>query len=448
MQTKYLLTLLKTINMEHFSLIATREYLNKIGNKSFILMTLLLPILLSGITFLISFLSSVNNDTSKNISVVDNTGYIYQKLDSSTDIIYDLIDDATIDEAKEISRNKSDYGLLYINNFDSPEEIAESIMFISETSPSFTVLNKLESQLESILTDENFRILGIDINQINSSKIIVNLFQESFDGEETTRLDGIVKLGFGFALGMLLYFFIFAYGSMIMMSVMEEKTSRIVEIIISSVKPFNLMTGKIIGVSLAGLTQVLIWGVMFSVFSYFFSTYFGISASSSSGEIILSTEEADAISSSALEMISAFMNLPLTNIFFAFIIYFIGGYFLYASIFAAIGASIDNQADAQQFMLPITLIIIIGLYVGVLTVPEDPNGIVAQIFSYIPFTSPIVMLMRIPHGVPLYEQILSVTILFSSVLLIIWISAKIYRIGILMYGKKITYGEMIKWLRS
>ena len=445
---KYLLTLLKTINMEHFSLIATREYLNKIGNKSFILMTLLLPILLSGITFLLSFLSSVNNDTSKNISVVDNTGYIYQKLDSSTDIIYDIIDDATIDEAKEISRNKSDYGLLYINNFDSPEEIAESIMFISETSPSFTVLNKLESQLESILTDENFRILGIDINQINSSKIIVNLFQESFDGEETTRLDGIVKLGFGVALGMLLYFFIFAYGSMIMMSVMEEKTSRIVEIIISSVKPFNLMTGKIIGVSLAGLTQVLIWGVMFSVFSYFFSTYFGISASSSSGEIILSTEEADAISSSALEMISAFMNLPLTNIFFAFIIYFIGGYFLYASIFAAIGAAIDNQADAQQFMLPITLIIIIGLYVGVLTVPEDPNGIVAQIFSYIPFTSPIVMLMRIPHGVPLYEQILSVTILFSSVLLIVWISAKIYRIGILMYGKKITYGEMIKWLRS
>ena len=445
---KYLLTLLKTINMEHFSLIATREYLNKIGNKSFILMTLLLPILFSGITFLLSFLSSVNNDTSKNISVVDNTGYIYQKLDSSTDIIYDLIIDASLDQAKEISRNKSDYGLLYINNFDSPEEIAESIMFISETSPSFTILNKLESQLESILTNENFRILGIDINQINSSKIIVNLFQESFDGEETTRLDGIVKLGFGLALGMLLYFFIFAYGSMIMMSVMEEKTSRIVEIIISSVKPFNLMTGKIIGVSLAGLTQVLIWGVMFSVFSYFFSTYFGISASSSSGEIILSTEEADAISSSALEMISAFMNLPLTNIFFAFIIYFIGGYFLYASIFAAIGAAIDNQADAQQFMLPITLIVIIGLYVGMLTVPEDPNGIIAQIFSYIPFTSPIVMMMRIPHGVPLYEQILSLTILFSSVLFFVWISAKIYRIGILMYGKKITYSEMIKWIKS
>jgi ABC-2 type transport system permease protein len=233
-----------------------------------------------------------------------------------------------------------------------------------------------------------------------------------------------------------------------MMSVMEEKTNRIVEIIISSVKPFNLMTGKIIGVSLAGLTQVLIWCVMFSVFSYFFSTYFGISASSSSGEIILSTDEADAISSFALDMISAFMNLPLTNIFLAFILYFIGGYFIYASIFAAIGAAIDNQADAQQFMLPITLIVIIGLYVGILTVPEDPNGIIAQIFSYIPFTSPIVMMMRIPHGVPLYEQILSLTILYSSVLFFVWISAKIYRIGILMYGKKLTYGEMIKWLKS
>ena len=448
MQTKYLLTLLKTINMEHFSLIATREYLNKIGNKSFILMTLLLPIILAGITFLLSFLTSVNNDTSKTISVVDNTGYIYQKMDSSTDITYNLIIDASLDQAKEISRNNSDYGLLYITDFDTPEEIAESIMFISETSPSFSVLNKLESQLESILTNENFRILGIDINQINSSKIIINLFQESLDGEETTRVDGIVKLGFGFALGMLLYFFIFAYGSMIMMSVMEEKTSRIVEIIISSVKPFNLMTGKIIGVSLAGLTQVLIWCVMFSVFSYFFSSFFGISASSSSGEIMLSTDEADAISSFSLEIISAFMNLPLTNIFIAFIMYFLGGYFLYASIFAAIGAAIDNQADAQQFMMPITLLVILALYVGILTVPEDPNGIVAQIFSYFPFTSPIVMLMRIPNGVPIYEQIISLTILFSSVVFMIWIAAKVYRIGILMYGKKMTYGEIIKWLRS
>ena len=434
--------------MEHFSIITTREYLNKIGNKSFILMTLLLPIILAGITFLLSFLTSINNDSSKTISVVDNTGYIYQKLESSDDIIYDLIVDSSLDEAKEISRNNSDYGLLYITDFDTPEEIAESIVFISEDSPSLTIISRVESQLETILTNENFRLIGIDVNEINSSTIYINLFQESFDGEETTRVDGVVKLIFGFFLGFLLYFFIFAYGSMIMMSVMEEKTNRIIEIIISSVKPFHLMTGKIIGVSLAALTQVLIWGVMFFVFSYIFSLVFGISTSYDTGDLILSTEGNTGLSSFALEMISAFMNLPLTNIFIAFIMYFLGGYFLYASIFAAIGAAIDNQADAQQFMIPITLLVVIALYVGILTVPEDPNGIVAQIFSYFPFTSPIVMLMRIPNGVPIYEQIISLTILFSSVVFMIWIAAKIYRIGILMYGKKLTYGELIKWLKS
>jgi ABC-2 type transport system permease protein len=434
--------------MEHFSIITTREYLNKIGNKSFILMTLLLPIILAGLTFLISFLTSINNDSSKTISVVDNSGYIYQKLDSSDDIIYDLIIDSSLDDAKEISRNNSDYGLLYITDFDTPEEIAESIVFISEDSPSLSIINRVESQLETILTNENFRLIGIDVNEINSSTIYINLFQESFDGEETTRIDGLVKLIFGFFLGFLLYFFIFVYGSMIMMSVMEEKTNRIIEIIISSVKPFHLMTGKIIGVSLAALTQVLIWGAMFFVFSYIFSIVFGISTSYNTGDLILSAEGNTGLSSFALEMISAFMNLPLTNIFIAFIMYFLGGYFLYASIFAAIGAAIDNQADAQQFMMPITLLVILALYVGILTVPEDPNGIVAQIFSYFPFTSPIVMLMRIPNGVPIYEQIISLTILFSSVVFMIWIAAKVYRIGILMYGKKMTYGEIIKWLRS
>ena len=434
--------------MEHFSIITTREYLNKIANKSFIMMTLLLPIILAGLTFLLSFLSSVNNDSSKTISVVDNTGYIYQNLDSSDDIIYDLITDSSLDDAKEISRNNSDYGLLYISDFDTPQEIAKSIVFISEDSPSLSIINRVESQLETILTNENFRLIGIDINEVNSSTIYIDLFQESFDGEETTRIDGLVKLIFGFFLGFLLYFFIFAYGSMIMMSVMEEKTNRIIEIIISSVKPFHLMTGKIIGVSLAALTQVLIWGTMFFVFSYIFSFVFGISTSYNTGDLILSAEGNTELSSFTLEMISAFINLPLTNIFIAFIMYFLGGYFLYASIFAAIGAAIDNQADAQQFMIPITLLVVIALYVGILTVPEDPNGIVAQIFSYFPFTSPIVMLMRIPNGVPIYEQIISLTILFSSVVFMIWIAAKVYRIGILMYGKKLTYGEIIKWLKS
>ena len=241
--------------------------------------------------------------------------------------------------------------------------------------------------------------------------------------------------------------FIFVYGSMIMMSVIEEKTNRIIEIVVSSVKPFYLMTGKIIGTSLAGLTQFIVWGVLFFIFTSIISSIFGISSTYEDSQIVLNASQDSTVSSAALGMISAFINLPLTNIMIAFVLYFLGGYLLYASIFAAIGAAVDNQTDAQQFLMPITIILIVALYVGMLTVPEDPNGIVAQIFSFVPLTSPIVMMMRIPHGVPLIEQIISVLILFLSVILIIWIAAKIYRIGILMYGKKPSYKELIKWLK-
>ena len=235
-----------------------------------------------------------------------------------------------------------------------------------------------------------------------------------------------------------------------MMSVIEEKTNRIVEIVISSVKPFQLMTGKIIGTSLAGLTQFIVWGFLFFVFSTIVTSIFGITSMPSNAgnaSIMLSASQGSGISSDSLEMIAAFINLPLTNILIAFLFYFLGGYFLYSSIFAAIGAAVDNQTDAQQFLMPITIVLIVALYAGILTVPEDPNGIVAQIFSFIPLTSPIVMMMRIPYGVPIFEQIISITILFLSVILTIWIAAKIYRIGILMYGKKPSYKELIKWLK-
>ena len=433
--------------MGKFTLITSREYLNKITNKTFILSTLLTPLFIAGIVFFIGWLTSVNNERIKNISVVDNTGYIYDKLKSSNSIKYELLGDFSLEEARIISDTKSDYGLLYINNLESPKSIADSISFISEEASSLTIINNIESQLEKILTNENFKIEGIDIEKINSKKIYVNLLQETFQGEKTTKSDGLVKYIFGFVLGMLLYMFIFVYGSMIMMSVIEEKTNRIIEIVVSSVKPFYLMTGKIIGTSLAGLTQFIVWGVLFFIFTSIISSIFGISSTYEDSQIVLNASQDSAVSSAALGMISAFVNLPLTNIMIAFFLYFLGGYLLYASIFAAIGAAVDNQTDAQQFLMPITIILIVALYVGMLTVPEDPNGIVAQIFSFVPLTSPIVMMMRIPHGVPLIEQIISVLILFLSVILIIWIAAKIYRIGILMYGKKPSYKELIKWLK-
>ena len=421
--------------MGKFTLITSREYLNKITNKTFILSTLLTPLFIAGIVFFIGWLTSVNNERIKTISVVDNTGYIYDKIKSSSSIKYELLGDFSLEEAKIISDAKSDYGLLYINNLELPKSIADSISFISEEA-SLTIINNIESQLEKILTNENFKIEGIDIEKINSKKIYVNLLQETFQGEKTTKSDGLVKYIFGLALGLLLYMFIFVYGSMIMMSVIEEKTNRIIEIVVSSVKPFYLMTGKIIGTSLAGLTQFIVWGVLFFIFTSIISSIFGISSTYEDSQIVLNASQDSAVSSAALGMISAFINLPLTNIMIAFVLYFLGGYLLYASIFAAIGAAVDNQTDAQQFLMPITIILIVALYVGMLTVPEDPNGIVAQIFSFVPLTSPIVMMMRIPHGVPLIEQIISVLILFLSVIFILWIAAKIYRIGILMYRKK------------
>lgn len=436
--------------MGHFTLITTREYLNKITNKTFILSTFLTPLFIVGLIFFLGYLSSLNNETVKNISVVDETGFVYENLNSSEFLKYNLLDNLSLEEAKIISETKSDYGLIYIPNLDSPKAIADSISFISEDSPSFTLINNIETQLERILTGKNFKIEGLDIDQINNSKVYVSLFQETFEGEKTTKTDGFLKLFFGMFLGMLLYIFIFAYGSMIMMSVIEEKTNRIVEIVISSVKPFQLMTGKIIGTSLAGLTQFIVWGFLFFVFSTIVTSIFGITSMPSNAgnaSIMLSASQDSGISSDSLEMIAAFINLPLTNILIAFLFYFLGGYFLYSSIFAAIGAAVDNQTDAQQFLMPITIVLIVALYAGILTVPEDPNGIVAQIFSFIPLTSPIVMMMRIPYGVPIFEQIISITILFLSVILIIWIAAKIYRIGILMYGKKPSYKELIKWLK-
>ena len=434
--------------MGKLGLIIEREYLNKVTNKSFILATFLTPIIIVGFIMLIGYLMSVNNDTVKNISVVDKTGYFTNSLNNSDDLNFHFINDFDLEEAKLISKTKSDYGLLFIPYYDDLNQIADSIMFIAEDAPSIGVISRIEGKIERLLTNKNFEKVGLDIEKINKSKININLYQESFEGEETTKMDGVIKLIFGMVLGMLLYIFIFAYGSMIMMSVIEEKTSRIVEIMISSVKPFQLMMGKILGTSLAGLTQFLVWGLLIMMFSYLMTSVFGIESTTQNNELLLNSSGNMTMNQEALDVISAFISLPILNILIAFLLYFLGGYLLYASLFAAIGAAVDNQADAQQFMLPITLIVIIGLYVGILTVPEDPNGIVAQIFSYIPFTSPIVMMMRIPNGVPLYEQIISLTILFSSVLFIVWISAKIYRIGILMYGKKITYGEIIKWLRS
>jgi ABC-2 type transport system permease protein len=235
---------------------------------------------------------------------------------------------------------------------------------------------------------------------------------------------------------------------MIMRSVIEEKTSRIIEVIISSVKPIQLMLGKIIGTSLAGITQVVTWIFLGAILLFATSAIFGVDLSQSPQQDMVNEALSNPESTDKIQMIiNEFNTLPIGNLIVAFILFFIGGYLLYSSLYAAIGAAVDNETDTQQFMVPVLIPLILAIYVGVFTVIEDPHGTISTVFSFIPFTSPVVMLMRIPFGVPLWQQIVSLLILIATFVFTVWFAAKIYRVGILMYGKKPTYKELFKWLK-
>ena len=434
--------------MNHTRLIIAREYLTQVKNKKFIIITLSIPFLIVGLGLFISFLSNVNSDSIKNITVVDNSGIFENSLLSTDTVKFSFLENLDEEEAKMISQDKNDDALIFIpsvmdiKNIDYVE-LSKSIKLISEDSPSLTLISSIESKLEKILTDLNYTSSGLDLETIKESKIYINLVQVSFEGEESTKIDGILKMGFGFLLGMLLYMFVFIYGSMILRSVLEEKTSRIIEIIISSVKPTQLMMGKIVGTSLVAFTQILIWTALTLVVSTLVSSIFGVSTSE-----LNSLDVSDAQVNSGIQtFFSALFNLPLLNIFIAFVFFFISGLFLYGSLFAAVGAAVDSETDANQFMFPLSMPLIIGLYVGIFTVSEDPSGTIPTIFSHIPFTSPIVMMMRIPYGVPIYEQLISLSILVATFFAMVWFAAKIYRVGILMYGQKPSYKDLYKWLK-
>ena len=434
--------------MNHTRLIIAREYLTQVKNKKFLLITLSIPFLFVGLGLFISFLTNINSDSIKNITVVDNSGIFENSLLSTDNVKFSFLEDLDEDEAKLISQERNDDALIFIPSVRDTKninyvELSKSIKLISEDSPSLTLIGGIESKLEKILTDLNYTSYGLDLNTIKESKIYINLVQVSFEGEESTKIDGIFKMAFGFFIGMLLYMFVFIYGSMILRSVLEEKTSRIVEIIISSVKPTQLMMGKIIGTSLVAFTQIFIWIALTLVISTLASSIFGVSTSEFNS---LDVSEAQ-VNSGIQTFFSALFNLPLLNILIAFVFFFISGLFLYGSLFAAIGAAVDSETDANQFMLPIGMPLIIGLYVGLLTVSEDPSGTIPTIFSHIPFTSPIVMMMRIPYGVPIYEQIISLLILIITFFATVWFAAKIYRVGILMYGQKPSYKDLFKWLK-
>ncbi|MFL1895979.1 ABC transporter permease [Aquimarina sp. 2-A2] len=431
--------------MNNLPLIIKREFISRVRNKTFIIMTFLSPLILIGMIGVISWLTTLNNDEIREIALVDETGKFIQDFKNTENVRYLDYSKLSLNDAKDSVVIKKLYGLLYIPLKSTNAELSKAIQFYAEDSPNLSVINPIEDLIATKLTNQNFEEEGFDLSTIENSRAKVNIQIENFTGEKTSKMSNYVKMFFGGAAGYLLFMFIIIYGNMVMRSVIEEKSNRIIEIIISSVKPMQLMMGKILGTSFAGMLQFLIWVILGGVLLLITSSLFEVSPSP-----VASGAAIDAVQSNSNEiglLLQDILRLPLVFLVCLFFVYFIGGYFLYSSIYAAIGAAVDSETDSQQFMLPVLIPLMLGIYVGFFSVIENPHGTVSTVFSMIPLTSPVVMLMRIPFGVPWYEIVISVLILFGSVIFMTWFAGRIYRVGILMYGKKASYKEIWKWLK-
>lgn len=426
------------------SLIIKREFNAKVRNKSFIIMTFLSPLLFVGMGILIGYLASLNNSELVKVGVYDKANYLKSDLKSDEHREYIDLSAMPLDGAKKTASEEYE-GLIYVPQIDSLSQLSSKVQYISNETPSLEFLGDIEDVINDKVTKHNLKALGFDYDKIEKAKTVSKIHLSKFSGEETVKEATYIKIAVGGISGYLIMMFVIIYGNMVMRSVIEEKTNRIIEIIISSVKPFRLMMGKIIGTSLAGILQFIIWAILGTVLFTVLTVLLNVEMGGTAGAVQQAAENSQ--NSGAALLLIEFGKLPLGSIVLCFIIYFIGGFFLYSSLYAAIGAAVDSETDSQQFLLPIILPLMLGVYVGFFTVINDPHGTVATVFSMIPLTSPIVMLMRIPFGVPLWQIILSMAILFSTFFGVVWFAAKIYRIGILMYGKKPTYKEIFKWLK-
>ncbi|MBP6588386.1 MAG: ABC transporter permease [Flavobacterium sp.] len=437
--------------MSILSLIIKREFVAKVRNKSFIVMTFLSPLLFVGIAAFVGYLSTMKADT-KRVAIHDETGMFvneFKALNSKDgEYVYHDLSMIDVQFLKDSITNESYEGLLHIPKVKNDKDLESKIQFISNESPSISFIENIQDLVAKKLTKDNFEKAKLDTLAIHNAQAKVNISLAKASGEQSLKGLNEIKIAIGGAFGYLIMMFIIIYGNMVMRSVIEEKTNRIVEIIISSVKPFQLMMGKIIGTSLAGLLQFFIWAILGLVLMVAASTFFGVDASPTAKIPPSVVKEAHQEFAVMAQMyVRELWGLPIATILFSFVIYFIGGYFLYSSFYASIGAAVDSETDSQQFLLPIIMPLVLAVYIGFFTVINNPHGTVATVFSMVPLTSPIVMLMRIPFGVPWWQIVLSITILFATFFFVVWFASKIYRVGILMYGKKPTWRELYKWLK-
>jgi len=438
--------------MSKTALIIKREYLNRVSKKSFLILTFLTPLLFAAMVFVPLWLSSIKGDEVRNVVVLDRTGK-YAPLFEDADNYKFIAGDKSLESYKQAS-DKEVYAIVSITD-DLIAHPEAATMYSEKQIPgdlsrivNQVLSRKLENEKMATYNIPNLKEI-IKESQINFE---INTIKWSEDGSESESSSLVASI-VGLIFTLISYMFIMVYGAMVMQGVMEEKTNRIVELMVSSVRPFQLMMGKIIGIGLVGLTQMFLWGILTMALVLGGQFLFMGSVDpqmmqqgSMMGHGASMPGMVEASQEPAAKLFGMLQTINFAEIGFFFVIYFIGGYMLYASVFAAIGSAVESQEDTQQFMTPIMIFLVFSLYAGIYSM-ENPEGPLAFWCSLIPFTSPIVMMIRLPFEVPLWEKLLSVSLLYVTFVGIIWLSAKIYRVGILMYGKKPTIKEMIKWLR-
>jgi ABC-2 type transport system permease protein len=417
--------------MRKIWLIIKREYLVRVRKKAFIVMTIVGPLLMAALMIVPTYLA---NETQELRTIaIEEEGFEFTNQIEDTDFLH--FSKIPTEEATLLKNDFSEsnyYALLHIEG--------NHFTLYSNQQISLTVSKAIENQLEQIIEHQKLKAAGIDLTIISEAQSTVHITTKIIteDGS-TTNSKAEASMGIGFICGILIYIFIFMYGTMVMRGVIEEKTSRIVEVIISSVKPFQLMMGKILGVALVGLTQFALW-ILLTIAIASVAELIFMDASSMTTELN-STQQSVLLS----ELSNLTGGINLMQIFVSFIFYFLAGYLMYSSLFAAVGSAVDAEADTQQFVLPITIPLILA-FILIQPIMENPDGPLAFWMSIIPFTSPVIMMVRLPFGVANWELALSMCVLILSFVLTTYLAGKIYRTGILMYGKKTSYKELWKWL--
>ena len=442
--------------MNKIGLIIKREYLTRVKKRSFIIMTIIGPILMAAIFIVPVYIAQMEGEM-KIIGVIDETGLFMDKFPSGDQVLFVELDEGIADAKKNMDKNGY-YAILHIPR--SELNVPESAIIYSSGQPNIIVKGVIKNAMRKEVESLKLSASGVDPNVLKSIRTKINLLtikvNEGGDEEKTSTE---LSMAVGFISGFLIYIFIFMYGAQVMRGVIEEKTSRIIEVIISSIKPFQLMMGKIVGVAMVGLTQFTVWIIATLILVSSFMAIFSddisgheISKMKMQNETILqqdgsnAIENTEGVNQSIVTIYESIQSINFGLVAGSFLFFFIGGYLLYGALFAAIGSAVDGETDTQQFMIPITVPLILSIALSQFII-QNPDGPAAFWFSIFPLTSPVIMMIRIPFGVPFLDLALSIVFLVLGFLGATWLAAKIYRTGILMYGKKVNYKELWKWIR-